>query len=280
MKFFGKKKKPEQRNEVPKRQEVLPNDFAQHVSELEGLTPDEILKLLQSLGRINTATTVTRRRADKKGKGSKIVGGRKGKMTIDEAVEYEIKRVEERNEKEKTVRELFGLEDAEFERAELNEEIYPKRLAPNDIVRYIEAGEKNLAEVDKLKERRKKVFSPKEELVLNVATEIKKHEAPRIAQKIAERQRLAVQGKTIEELDAERKERIEGIHAEAQAIVDAAAAEEQAKIDEGLAAARTLTPFDKNLRTLTDEAAELTSENPEAAAAVMRQWIGTSVTSD
>jgi len=270
---FGKKRKKEQRNEAPP-QSVLPNDFAQHASELAGLTPDEILKLLQSLGRINGAITVTRRRADKKGKGSKVVDGRRGKMSIDDAVEYEKKRIGERNEKEKTVRELFGLQDEEFERNEINDEIYPKRMAPTDIVRYVDAAEKRLEENDRLAERRKKVYSPREEIVLNVLTEIKKNEAPRIAQSIAERQRQTVQGKTLEELEAERKRRIENIQAEARAATKEATAEEQAKIDEGLEAARMLTPFDKNLRTLTDEAAELTSENPDAAAAVMRQWIG------
>ena len=257
----------------------MPNAFAQHASELVGLTPDEILRLLQSLGRINASLTVTRRRADKSGKGSKIVGGRKGTMTVDAAVDYEKTRIEERNEKEKTVRELFGLQDEAFERNELNDSIYPQRMAPTDIVRYIGAAEKQLDEADRLKERRKKVYSPREEIVLNVATEIKKYEAPRVARKIAERQRLAVFGKTLEELDAERKFRIENVHAEALAATEAAEAEQE-KIDEGFDNARTLTPFDKNLRTLTDEAAELTSENPEAAAAVVRQWIGNAVTND
>ena len=279
MKFFGKKKKKDQRNEAPP-QSVLPNAFAQHASELVGVTPDELLKLLESLGRIDPSMIVTRRRADKKGKGSKVVGGRKGKMSIDDAIEYEKRRTEKRNEKEKIVREIFGLQDEEFERNEINDEIYPKRMSPADIVRYVGAAEKQLEENDRLVERRKKVYSPREEIVLNVLSEIKKNEARRIAQAIAERQRQVVEGKTLEELDAERKQRLESIQAEARAAAEEVAAEEQAEIDEKLAVARTLTPFDKNLRTLTDEAAELTSENPDAAAAVMKQWIGTSVTND
>ena len=272
--MFGKKNsKKDQRKEAPK-EPVLPNAFAQHASELTGLTPEEILKLLESLGRIDGAITVTRRRVDKSGKGSKVVGRRKGKMTIDDAVEYEKTRIEERNEKEKTVRELFGLEEMEVERDEFNEDVYPKRLAPTDIVRCVDAAEKRLDEIDRLRETRKKVFSPREENVLNILEEIKKYEATRLTQKIAERQRQSVEGKTIEELDAERKQRIENIQAEARAEWEATEAEEQAKIDEGLKAARTLTGFDPNLHTLVDEAAEITSENPEAAAAVMRQWIG------
>ena len=279
MSLFAKKKKQEQRNEAPPSL-VLPNAFAQHASELAGLTPDEILKLLQSLGRVNASITVTRRRADKSGKGSKVVGGRKGKMTIDEAVEYETTRIGERNEKEKTVRELFGLEDEEFERVELNEEVYPKRMAPTDIVRYVDAAQKRLEEADRLTERRKKVYSPREEIILNVATEIKKYEAPRVAQKIAERQRQIVEGKTIEELDAERQQRLEAFQAELDGPPPTPEELEQQRIEEELDAARTLTGFDTNIRTLSDEAAELTSENPEAAAAIVRQWIGNIGTND
>ena len=265
--------KNERRNEAPP-QPVLPKEFARHASELAGLAPDEILKLLQALGRIDDAMTVTLRRGDKKSKVSKTAGGRKGKMSIDDAVEYEKQRIEERSEKEKTVRELFGLQDEEFERNEINDAIYPKRMSPMDITRYVDAAEKRLEDNDRLAERRKKVYSPREEIILNVLTEIKKNEAPRIAQKIAQKQRQTVQGKTLEDLEAERKLRIENIQAEARSATEAAAADEEAKINEKLETARTLASFGKNLRTLTDEAAELTLENPAAAAAVVRQWIG------
>ena len=277
MSWLKRKPKKQERNEAPSSP-VLPNAFAKHASELAGLTPEEILKLLQSLERIDASITVTHRRADKSGKGSKVVDGRRRKMTIDDAVEHEKKRIEERNEKEKSVRELLGLKDAEFERPELNEDVYPKRLTPADIVRYVDAGEKRLEEIDRLRERRKKVYSPQEEIVLKVLTEIKKGEAPRVAHKIAEMQRQMVQGKTLEELDAERKRRIENIQAEAHAAVETASAEEQTTIEEELTASRTLTPFDKNLRTLTEEAGELVDENVDAAASIVRQWIGTTAT--
>ena len=278
MKFFGKNKKKEQRNEAP-QSPILPSAFAQHAAELAGMTPEEILKLLQSLGRINESITVTRRRPEKSGKGSKVVGGRKGRMTIDEAVEHGKIRIEERDEKEKTVRELFGLQVTESDRDEFNEDVYPKRLAPTDIVRCVDAAEKRLDENDRLEEKRKKVFSPREENILNIINEIKKHEAVRLTQKIAERQRQAVYGKTIEELDAERKLRFEVFRAELKRPPTPEELEQQ-RIEEELEAGRTLVGFDGNLRTLTDEAAELTSDNPDAAAAVVRQWIGNAIAGD
>lgn len=259
---------------------MLPNAYAQHASELAGMTPDEILKLLESLGRIDDSITVTRRRADKNGKNSKVVGGRKAKMSVDEAVEYEKKRIEERNEKEKNVRELFKLENEKFERAELDESVYPKRLAPTDIVRCVDAAEQRLEEIDRLRETRKKVYSPREEIVLNILALVKKYEAARVARRIAEKQRQAVLGKSIEELDQQRKDRIDGIQAETAGPSPTPDEIEQKKIEEELEAARTLTGFDKNLRTLVDEAAEIASENPDAAASVMKQWIGNTVNSE
>ncbi len=58
----------------------------------------------------------------------------------------------------------------------------------------------------------------------------------------------------------------------AEAEAAAAAAEED---DEELS--RTLDGFDKSIRSLQDEIAELIEENPDAAAAVLRQWIGNAV---
>jgi flagellar biosynthesis/type III secretory pathway M-ring protein FliF/YscJ len=172
---------------------------------------------------------------------------------------------------ENKARELLDIGDEVFERDEFEEGIYPKRLKPTDIVRYIDGAEKQLEEADRLREKRKKVFAPREEMLLDAMARIKKLEAIRVAQKIAEMQRLAIAGKTIEELNAEREERrkkiLEGPPPTPEEI-------EEQRIQAELEAARTLQGFDKNIVTLTDEAAELTSENPDAAAAIIRQWIG------
>ena len=71
------------------------------------------------------------------------------------------------------------------------------------MVRYIKAGKEQLEELDRERAKSAKVFSPREEAVLNVITVIKKLETARVARRIAERQRDAVLGKTLEELDAE-----------------------------------------------------------------------------
>jgi flagellar M-ring protein FliF len=62
-------------------------------------------------------------------------------------------------------------------------------------------------------------------------------------------------------------------HAQAKADAEAAAAEEE---DE-FGVKRTLGGFDKSIRSLQEEIAELIEENPDAAAAVLRQWIGNAV---
>ena len=83
-----------------------------------------------------------------------------------------------------------------------------------------------------------------------------------------------VRGKTLEELDAERKRRIENIQTEVRTAAEATMTEEQTKAEEKDDAFRTLGPFDQNIRTLVDEVGELVEENVDAAASVMRQWIG------
>lgn len=62
--------------------------------------------------------------------------------------------------------------------------------------------------------------------------------------------------------------------AKAKAEEEAAAL---AAAEEELEAERTLAGFSKNIRSLQEEVAELVSENPDAAAAVLRQWIGNAV---
>ncbi len=65
--------------------------------------------------------------------------------------------------------------------------------------------------------------------------------------------------------------------AKAEAQAAAAATEEgETYVDED-GVVRTLEPFSKSIRSLQEEIAELVEENPDAAAAVLRQWIGTVV---
>lgn len=272
-----KKKKPEpDLNEMP----VLPNDLAEHAQSLAGMSSDEIVKLLESLGRIDESITVTRRRGVPGKNSSKEVGGKTRIMSIEEAVEYEKHRSEERAEKERQIKELHHLEAGVLDRDEINDEIYPKRLTPKDIAQSIESAKERLAEQDRLRENRVKVFSPKEEILLHVLELVKKHEASRVARIVSEKQRSSVIGKTIEQLEEERKARIRKLKGEPDPIDETPeeqAAREQREEEEKQEMIRNLPSFDKNIKTLTDEAGELTQDNIDAATAVVRQWIGNQI---
>ncbi|MDR1964077.1 MAG: hypothetical protein LBQ50_09895 [Planctomycetaceae bacterium] len=265
---------------------VLPSDLVEHVQSRSGLTLEEQIKLLETLGRINPEIVVTRHKLVKGKKFSKAVG----KMPIEDAVEHIKKRAEVRNEKNQKIEEITGLQLADFwDREELNDEIYPKRLSPTDIVRYIEAGREQLEARDRERANSAKVFSPREEAVLDAVALIKKFEAARVAQKIAERQRAAVLGKTKEELEAEHAAWLRKLKGEPEPVVaepetpeqmeERLKQEEEQKQAEAMEATRTLEGFDKDIHTLVDEAGILVTENPDAAAAVVRQWIGNIVDS-
>lgn len=262
---------------------VLPNDLAEHAQTLAGMSSEEIIKLLESLGRIDESIVVRRRRPVSGKNHSKEVGGKQRKMSIDEAVEYEKKRIEERTEKERQVKELYHLDTDIVERDEINDEIYPKRLTPTDIARSIEAAKTGLEELDRLRSKTSKEFSRKEEVVLRILKQIKKLEAARVARIIAEKQRNTVIGKTVEELEAEREQRIRKLKGLPEPIVETPeekAEREKREEEEKQEMIRTLPGFDKHIKTLTDEAGELAEENIDAAASVVRQWIGNVVNSD
>lgn len=57
-------------------------------------------------------------------------------------------------------------------------------------------------------------------------------------------------------------------------VAEEAMSDEEIESDEELMRQRTLEPFDKSMRSLQTEAADLVTENPDAAASVLRQWIG------
>ena len=67
---------------------------------------------------------------------------------------------------------------------------------------------------------------------------------------------------------------LELIEARARAQAEAEARAQAEVEEEEKGYERTLDSFDKSIRSLKEEIAELVAENPEAAAAVLRQWIG------
>lgn len=274
MGLFRKKKEDPKAPPDLTKMLVLPNDLAEHTQTLQGLGSDEIIKLLESLGRIDENINVSLRRPVKGKKYSKEVGGKLRKMSVQDALDYEKKRNDERTEKEKQVSEMFGVEPELFQRDELNGDVYPKRLSPQDIVRGMDTAQKKLEELDRLREKRAKVFLPREEMVLDALTLIKKYEAVRIAEKIAQQQREAVSGKTIEELEAERERRIRVLKGAPDESLEEQEERLKREEEERQELLRTLPGFDNTKQMLTDEAGTIVGENLDAAAAVVRQWIG------
>jgi len=268
--------KPKKKTD-PAKAAVLPNNLAEHVQAMGGLSTDEIIKLLESMVRIDPRTKVVLQRVVPGKNTSKPV---KGKMKIDAAVDYEKKRADQRIEKEQQVLEMFTLDETVLKLDELNEEYYPKRMTPNDIANDIEAARQRLLKLDENRIKAARPSSPNEEAVLNVMTNIKQMEAARIARSISEHQRQLVLGKTPEQLEQERKERIEQLKAEAGLIykqtgVEGTEEENKKTEEEKREAIRTLPGFSKDIHTLADEAGDLAAENIDAAASVIRQWIGT-----
>ncbi|MDR2170392.1 MAG: hypothetical protein LBP59_09645 [Planctomycetaceae bacterium] len=277
--MFGKKpKKPKKAKEPVEIDysgvDILPDDLARHVGTFVGLTPEELGRLFSSLGRIDGSFVVQRYRGVKGKNYSRKVGG---KMKITDAAEYEKDRVDERREKEKKILDIHGIDKTIFNRDELNDEIYPKRLTPSDIVRSTDAAKERLREIDQERAKQKIEFSPRDEVVLDAMIMVKKYETLRLAQAIADRQRENIIGKSKEQLKEEAARKMREMKGEPEPHVETPEEkilrearereEERLKRDE-------LAGFDPNYRTLVQEAAELTDENPDAATAIIKQWIG------
>ena len=282
--MLGKKKAPPKEPDYSKMP-VLPNKFAEFVQAKYGLTPDELRKLFEALGRVDADINVARRRKIGGKEHSKEFGKR---LHIDEAVEYEKERAESRRAKDTKIR-LELLEDVDFDelmvRLEVNDSYYPQRLAPADIVRCVDsAGEK----IDALKRERvkpSKIYLPREEMILDVITLIKKQEPVRLAKHIANQQKAYVVAHSLEELEAEYAEWLRMLRGDPppetpeEMMARLAQEEEQRMEEERIAAEEAARNFEDlaDVHTLLDDAAELILTNPEAAAAIVRQWIGNAV---
>ncbi|MDR1480473.1 MAG: hypothetical protein LBJ00_16190 [Planctomycetaceae bacterium] len=274
--MFGKKpKKKKEPVEVDySKAEILPDDIARHVGSFVGLTPEELVRLFESLGRIDSSFEVQRYKGVKGRNYSRKTGG---KMGIADAAEYEKNRQEERIEKEKKILEIHGIDQTIFNREDLNDEIYPKRLTPSDIVRSTEAARDRLQEMDQDRAKPKMEFSPRDEVVLDAMIMVKKYETVRMARAIAEWQRGNIIGKTKEQLKEEAAKKLRQQKGEPEPHIETPEEKVLREAREREAERLMhdeLEGFDPNYRTLVQEAAELTDENPEAAAAVISQWIG------
>jgi len=242
------------------------------------------------MNRVNDTLKVTRRRKVEGKEYSKPVGGRKDRLlAIADAVKYEQDRAESRRSKEKKVREDL-LDEVDFDelmvRLEVNDSFYPKRLTPTDIVESIDTAAEKLEALDRRRAGKPRIYSAREETILDVLTLIKKQEPLRVARHISERQRAYIFRHSLEELEAEYAAWLRRLKGEpepeteeerlareaAEQLLDEAANEEENRI----AAEEAARNFDDlaSVHTLLDDVATLIRENPEAAAAIVRQWIG------
>lgn len=282
--MFGKKKTSPKEPEHLKMP-VLPNKFAEFVQAKCGLTPDELHKVFESVGRVSPDIKVARRQKIEGKELSKEVGKR---LLINEAVKYEEERTESRRTKNEKIR-LELLENVDFDelmvRLEVNDLYYPRRLAPSDIVQYIDSAGEKISALDKERAKPTKAFLPREEAILDVISLIKKQEPIRLAKHIAYRQKAYIATHSLEELEAEYAEWLRNLKGEPPPETPEetknrlAAEEEQRIVEEQIAAEEAARNFGDlaNVHTLLDDAAELILTNPEAAAAIIRQWVGNAV---
>ena len=279
--MVAKKKKPPKEPDYSKKP-VLPNKFAEFVQAKYGLTPDELHKLFESVGRVNPLITVARRRKIEGKEHSKIIGKT---MSMEEAVGYEKERAESRFTKEEKIRQEL-LDDVDFDelmvRLEVNDAFYPKKLAPSDIANYVGSAGEKLDALDLERTKKPRIYSPREETILDVITLIKKQEPIRVAKHIADRQRAYILAHSLEELETEYAEWLRNLRGdpppETEEEMMARLAEEEAvRIEEErIAAEEAARNFGdlEDVHTLLDDAAALIKENPDAAAAIIRQWLG------
>ena len=264
---------------------VLPNKLAKFVQAKYGLAPVELHKLFASLGLVDETIKVSRRQVVEGKKFPKRVGKI---LDILEAAEYEKGRAENRHVLTEKIKELIVDDDFHemITPLEVNDSIYPKNLAPVDIARGLDSAGEKLDTLDRRRATLPKVYSAREEAVLDVLTLIKKQEPIRVARHIALRQRAYILNTPMEQLEAEYAEWLRQLRGDpteeerlAKEEADRLAAEEAAAEEERIAAEEAMRNFDdlQSVHTLLDEVAALIRENPEAATAIIRQWIGNAV---
>jgi len=239
---------------------LTPIELADKIGQQAGLLPDEMLKLLDSLERVEKRRKIIRRKAVAK----KIVN--KKPTDLPTAVEIQKEKLEEHRKREEAQKWIHRKKHLKFIEPETRDVIedteYPRQLSPYDIGRSIETAYKRLLEEE---EKKKEVDDPvnrRAELILKALDRTKITEAARVARKIAERQkRIGLEN--LEE--AERLAKMTPKERETLAP----------EIEETLEIAKSLQGFKKHVTTLVDEASEVVNEDVDAAAAVVRQWVGT-----
>ncbi|MGL6225460.1 MAG: hypothetical protein ACRC10_02410 [Thermoguttaceae bacterium] len=249
--FFRKKKN---KSEQPV---LTPVEKAKRIGETAGLLPAEIAQLLGTLAEIESDRVVIRQKV-----GEKRIG-KPNRQTLEKAKDYAKDRAEKRQEEEEKRRLAGRKKGKKYHQQESNELIatseWTSMLYPSDMSRLVEAAKTKMT-VELAQQKRESAEERRGKIILEVLDRTKETETARLARTIAKRQERIGQ-LTEEELAAQEKELV-------QIKLDSATVEEQ------LEAARSLQRFGKNLHTLTDEAAGVVEQNLDAAANIMRQWVG------
>jgi len=252
--FWRKKKQDED------KPALTPVELAEKIGVQAGLVPDEMLKLLDSLERVEKNRKIIRRKAVQ----DKIVS--KKPMDLPQAVEFAQERLAEHKRREEIQRQIHKQKHLKFFEVESRDVIedteYPRKLSPYDIGRSIETAHKRLLEEEEKKKETEDPIYRRAELLLSAIDRTKITEAARVARKIAERQnRIGL-------LSMEEAQRLAKMTPEQR--------EELApEIEDQLEIARSLQGFKKMQNTIVDDAAEVVKDDVDAAAAVVRQWVGT-----
>ena len=237
-------------------------ELAAKIAEDAGLLPDELLKLLDAIAKVESKRTIYRQKAEKKRFATK------SKMTLPEAVELTRQRLKEREEREELRRLSRKSKKLKYFEAESRDVIedgeYPRRLSPCDIGLAIDSAKARLLEEEE-KKQQKETTNYRALLVLQVLNRMKVTEAARVAKKVALRQkRLGLQSE-------EEAAKLLRMAAEAAAMnidPDSSPNEEEIVYD------HSLDGFGKHLNTLIDDAAEVVKDDYAAAADVVKQWVG------
>ena len=275
MGLFGKKKpkgpkKITDRNHGLKDQvegELLPSEL--------GLEPDEIERLLELLGRDNKQRIVWRRKV------GSILDAAKGivlwmkpyRLTLEEAQAVTHKSAEERRERDALLLKKIRRKHPDYklpEQVNPDDIEYPKKLSPDDVVHAMESAKKRL-ESSPLPVK-SNVSDNRARQIFLALEQLKNEEATRFARKVASLQRRHLEGENPEE---------EGNSGESSAGAPASSGntgdiwEQHGFDEEEIERIRTLHGFGKHQpKTLIDNAGELVNDDIDAAAKIVKQWIG------
>lgn len=252
---MAKQSKKQDEAKPKKPEKVSRAELSRRIAETAGMLPDEIVKLLKSLAEIEPGIKIAHRKPGSSGK--RLFGFLKEKTTgVVDALQHAREEVEKREEIERKLRKKHL---PAGNRSDLKDDDSPKQVSPVDISRAIEGARKYFTGLEE-KKQADPVSERKADLVLRIIQKLKREEMRRLAKRIAMKQKLMydmlLERNDGEYVPLERKLSPE----EAEAALEKAQNE--------------LTGFGKGLHTLIDDAKEVVENDYDAAANVVRQWVG------